>query len=488
MHDEIIRLKEVHKFLDFDFYKSREYQDITDLASQLCDKPISLITLLDNETNWIKMATGFETGEADRASSFCQYGIQQDELLIIPDATADERFDQNSLVHVFPKVRFYAGAPLILSNGHKIGTLCLFDFKPNNLTNLQQKALTALSRQVIYLMELEFNRGQLFSQIEEINAKNDALRKIAYMQSHQIRQPLSSVMGLVNLVKEGIVKPDEKWIDMIGIAAEQLDEEVRAIITESTAEKDIRLIRFNKMLDEVEDYAIILLDKDGIIENWNKGAEKIKGYTATEIIGKNFNVFYSHKDRLDGLPAKTIACKDGACRSEGYRVRKDGSEFWARVVVTAIHNDSGDVIGFTKVTRDLSDIKETQLSLDVAEERLKNMIEEIEDYAIILLDASGNIEKWNKGAQKIKGYPAEAIIGKNFTVFYPEEDRQQKLPELLLEQARLQGRAHHEGWRLKMDGSKFWGSVVITSIHNSKSEVIGFVKVTKDLTAEKLLM
>lgn len=488
MHDESGRLKEVRKFLDFDFYKSREYQDITDLASELCEKPVSLITLLDNDTNWIKVATGLETGGSARETSFCQYGIQQPELLIIPDATKDPRFNLNPLVHVFPKVRFYAGAPLVLSNGHMIGTLCLFDFKPSNLTDLQQRALTILSRQVTYLMELEFNRGQLFSQIEEINSKNDALRKIAYMQSHQIRQPLSSVMGLVTLVKEGIVQPDKRWIDMIDIAAEQLDEEVRAIITESTADKDLRLIRFNKMLDEVEEYAIILLDQNGTIENWNKGAERISGYAANEIIGENYAVFYNERDCSAGLPLKIIAtaAKEGAFRYEGYCVRKGGSEFWARVVMTAIHNDLREVIGFTTVTRDLTDIRETQNSLDVAEERLKNMIDEIEDYAIILLDANGNIEKWNKGAQEIKGYPAETIIGQNFRVFYPEEDRQQNLPEQLLEKARIYGRARHEGWRLKMDGTRFWGSVVITAIHNSKKEIIGYVKVTKDLTAEKM--
>ena len=119
--------------------------------------------------------------------------------------------------------------------------------------------------------------------------------------------------------------------------------------------------------------------------------------------------------------------------------------------------------------------------------QLNSMVEEVEDYAILLLDVEGNIMSWNKGAEKIKGYTTEEITGKNFTVFYTEEDMQNRLPESLLSQAIANGRVRHTGWRVRKDGSRFWGSISITARHNKNGDVIGFIKVTRDLSYQKLL-
>lgn len=113
------------------------------------------------------------------------------------------------------------------------------------------------------------------------------------------------------------------------------------------------------------------------------------------------------------------------------------------------------------------------------------MVNEIEDYAIILLDKEGFIQNWNKGAEKIKGYTAQEIIGKNFRLFYRQEDRDKNLPELLLKEATLNGKAQHEGWRLRKDGSAFWGYIVITALHDDDGNVLGFTKVTRNLTERK---
>lgn len=483
------RLEEVRKFLKLDFKKSREYKDIVDLASQLCDKPVSMITLLGEDINWIKISCGIDIERAPRETSFCQHTILQDNILVIPDATKDAKFDNNPLVYDAPGVRFYAGAPLVLSNGCRLGSLCLFDFKPNTLNEVQQKTLTVLSRQVTFLMELEMSRLQLLSQIEEINAKNESLQKIAYMQSHEIRRPLASIMGLVSLLEEGIEQSDENWVGMMRKATDDLDKEIHSIVNESVLDKDIRLIGFNKMVEEIEDYAIIMLDKNGNVENWNKGAQKIKGYDAHEIIGQHFSKFYTPEDIKKGLPARIImeAERLGVCRDEGLRLRKNGTQFWARVVVTAIHNEKGEAVGFTKVTRDISEFKETQDHIDIAEERYRHMIDEIEDYAIILLDADGKIEKWNRGAKKIKGYNEKEIIGEHFSVFYSKLDRSSNFPARFLNEARKKGRARHEGWRVRKDGSNFWGSVVLTAIHDSKGAVIGFVKITKEIKGQAVL-
>jgi PAS domain S-box-containing protein len=259
--------------------------------------------------------------------------------------------------------------------------------------------------------------------------------------------------------------------------------------------------RYHKMIAEVKDYAIILLDKDGRILDWNEGAEKLKGYSANEIIGKSFRLFYPKTEKDARLPQKLLleAEKKGSVVHEGWRLRKNGDRFWGNIVITALHNDAGDVVGFSKVTRDLTDkkIAEDKLSnlieelsqsneeLKKSEQRYHKMIAEVQDYAIILLDIDGRIENWNTGAEVIKGYTPQEILGKSFTIFYTKEDRQAGLPYQLLDEARTKGKVTHEGWRVRKDGSQFWGSVVITALHDDANNVIGFSKVTRDLTERR---
>jgi len=259
--------------------------------------------------------------------------------------------------------------------------------------------------------------------------------------------------------------------------------------------------RYIKMIEEVQDYSIILLDEQGVILNWNIGAAKIKGYTAKEIIGKNFRIFYRKVDQDTGLPEHLldIARKSGRAAYEGLRVRKDGTTFWGYVVITALHDDKNNIIGFSKVTRDLSERKAAEENLKEyaaqLQEKIENlrrreeyfhkMVAEIRDYAIILMDINGNILDWNLGAEKIKGYSAEEIIGKNFRLFYEKEDIDRGLPDKLLKEGIENGRAFHEGWRIRKDGTRFWGNIVITALHDDNNNVIGFSKVTRDLTEKK---
>jgi PAS domain S-box-containing protein len=259
--------------------------------------------------------------------------------------------------------------------------------------------------------------------------------------------------------------------------------------------------RYHKMVAEVPDYAIILLSTDGTVLDWNKGAERLKGYTSKEIIGKNFRLFYPQEAKDEKIPEQLLqrAVKEGSVINEGWRVKKGGVRFWGSVAITALHNESGEIMGFSKVTRDLTDkkIAEDQLSnyaedlrqkvedLRLSEERYHKMIAEVRDYAIILLNTEGIVQNWNAGAHFIKGYDAEDIVGKSFKVFYTKEDLEAGVPDRLLAQAASQGRASQEGWRVRKDGTKFWGSIVITAIHNSAEKLIGFSKVTRDLTAKK---
>ena len=238
--------------------------------------------------------------------------------------------------------------------------------------------------------------------------------------------------------------------------------------------------RYHQMVDEVEDYAILTLDLDGIIKNWNKGAEKIKGYKPEEIIGKNFRIFYTKEDRNARLPDQLLreAIKNGRVTHEGWRVRKDGTNFWGNVVITALHDENKNVVGFLKVTRDLTERKEAEErqnydrlqlvksneDLRRSEERYHKMMEEVADYAILVLDMEGNVRNWNKGVEKIKGYTREEIIGKNFRIFYTKEDRERGLPDQLLAEAMKSGRVSR-----RMAGTKRWNPFLGKCCHYCSS-------------------
>jgi PAS domain S-box-containing protein len=259
--------------------------------------------------------------------------------------------------------------------------------------------------------------------------------------------------------------------------------------------------RYHKMVAEVQDYAIILLDPTGIVLDWNKGAQKVKGYLPEEIIGKSFKLFYTPEDLKQNFPERLLheAVVKGSTLNEGWRMRKDGTRFWGSVSITALHGSHGEITGFSKVTRDLTvqkiaddqlrefanELKSKNEILRKSEERYHRMIDEVQDYAILLLSKEGNIENWNSGAMHIKGYTAEEIVGKHFRIFYPSEDAVRGLPEQLLEIARRTGRATHEGWRVRKNGTRFWGNVVITALHDDDHNIVGYTKVTRDLTDRK---
>jgi PAS domain S-box-containing protein len=244
-----------------------------------------------------------------------------------------------------------------------------------------------------------------------------------------------------------------------------------------------------RLVDQVFDYAIIALDPSGTIESWNTGAHRLKGYSAEEAIGRSFAMFYPEDDRRAGLPLRLLdeARAKGSVQARGWRVRQDGTRFWADVVITAVHDDDGRLAGFAKVTRDLTAEHHLEESLRRSEERFRLLVSQVKDYAIIALDASGTIESWNAGAERLKGYTAAEAIGRSFAMFYTEEDRQAGLPLQLLDQAREQGRVEVLGWRVRKDGTRFWCDVVITALHDDQGRLSGFAKVTRDLTERKQL-
>ena len=242
--------------------------------------------------------------------------------------------------------------------------------------------------------------------------------------------------------------------------------------------------QFRLLVEGVQDYAIFMLDVNGCVVTWNAGAHRIKGYTSEEIIGKHFSIFYPEEDLKSGKAdwELEVAEREGRFEDEGWRVRKDGSKFWANVIITAIRDDRGELIGFGKVTRDFTERREQEEHLRLSEERFRMLVEAATDYAIYMMDAQGYITTWNPGAERIKGYTADEIIGKHFSTFFTAQDVQSGSPQRILETAAREGRTEQEGWRVRKDGSRFWVNGIVTALYDKPGKLIGFTKITRDIT------
>jgi PAS domain S-box-containing protein len=245
--------------------------------------------------------------------------------------------------------------------------------------------------------------------------------------------------------------------------------------------------RYRLLVDAVSDYAIFMLDPDGIVASWNPGAERFHGYRAADIIGRHFSLFYTPEDQRTGLPARVLntAATEGGFETEDWRVRKDGSRFWAHVIIDPIKASTGEITGYAKITRDLTEKRRAEQALRRDEEQFRILVQGVTDYSIYTLSPAGTVANWNLGAQRIYGYRPEEIIGKNFALFYTDEDLAAGRPDIALNTAIRDGRSEMEGWRIRKDGTRFLANSIITPIRSSMDEIIGFAKITRDITEQR---
>jgi PAS domain S-box-containing protein len=247
--------------------------------------------------------------------------------------------------------------------------------------------------------------------------------------------------------------------------------------------------RLQLLIEAVTDYGIFMLDPEGHIISWNSGAQKLKGWKREEILGQHFSVFYPPESVASGWPQEELrlAQQRGRFEDEGWRLRKDGTRFWANVVITALFGPMGELTGYAKITRDLTERRRHEEELRESEERFRLLVDSVRDYAIFMLDPEGIIQSWNAGAEAIKGYQAHEIVGRHFRAFYTPEDVAAGKPEAELAAARAHGRVEDEGWRVRKDGSLFWANVVVSAVHGPAGDLRGFSKVTRDTSDRRRL-
>jgi hypothetical protein len=245
--------------------------------------------------------------------------------------------------------------------------------------------------------------------------------------------------------------------------------------------------RFRLLVESVKDYAIFMLDTEGLVVSWNAGAERITGYTASEAVGAHFSQFYSAEARETHRPEHELALagRDGRAEDEGWRVGKGGERFWSHTVITALRDTQGALRGYAATFRDLSDRRRQEEQMAHNEERLRALLSSVRDYAIIMLDPSGMVVSWSEGAERIQGYRAEEIIGAHFSRFLPPEAIERGWAEHELRVASTEGRFEDENWRVRKDGSRYWANVVVTALRDRNSRLIGFCKISRDLTERR---
>jgi PAS domain S-box-containing protein len=240
---------------------------------------------------------------------------------------------------------------------------------------------------------------------------------------------------------------------------------------------------YRRLVEGISDYAIFWLQPDGSIATWNAGAVAATGYAAKDVVGQPFAILFPRADPVECGPDALLATaiREGRSEQDGWLARRDGSRFWAQTLIDPVR-DGDTLLGFGVVMRDRTERRKIDEELRRSQEQFRVLVQGVADYAIYMLDPQGHVSSWNSGAERIKGYAPDEVIGKHYSAFYTDEDVARGEPATNLEAAAREGRVEREGWRKRKDGSRFWAHVVIDRITDHEGRLIGFAKVTRDVT------
>ncbi|MBD2149826.1 PAS domain S-box protein [Pseudanabaena sp. FACHB-1277] len=420
--DESDRLVALDRYHILDTLPEQVYDDLTQLAADICGTPIALISLVDRDRQWFKSRVGLNATETPRDISFCGHAVAAKATLNIPDASQDPRFADNPLVTNDPNIRFYAGVPLITHDYYALGTLCAIDSQPHNLTEAQIRQLEALSRLVVNQLELRLNRNSTESQLDAVLSLKQAI------------------------------------------------------------------------LDNAN-FSIIATDLNGTIQSFNRAAERMLGYDASEIVGKTspaiFHEFYEiasqaqhltqelNTDIPVGFEVFTAKAKLGQVyEREWTYIRKDGSKFPVMLTITAIRTESGEITGYMGFAKDITSQKQ-------AEKEVKDITSALDQTAIIAItDIQGTITFVNDKFCEISQYSREELIGQNHRLLSSGHHPRSFFVEM------WRTIASGQTWRAEIknrakDGTFYWVDTTIVPFLNEDGKPYQYLAIRKDITARK---
>lgn len=256
--NEVERLNELNSFSILDTLSETDYDNLTAIASEICNTPISLISLIDDKRQWFKSHHGLDATETPREYAFCAHAINEPQkILMVPDAREDNRFHDNPLVTKDPLVIFYAGVPLISDEGLALGTLCVIDHKPNKLDKKQLQSLTALSNQVMNLLNLRKNKIKLEKALLDLEEKNTTLEKFAHIAAHDLKSPLIGISSLTKLVSEKYASKidlkGQKMLEVIERASDKLRGLIDGLLENSKSQQFLEEKKSNINLETLKD-------------------------------------------------------------------------------------------------------------------------------------------------------------------------------------------------------------------------------------------